>query len=68
MDKRYEAALQAVLADLTADPEVVGILFTGSVHQGRPDHTSDDHILAPFGGRLQVWESKKVNYPGGTDQ
>lgn len=41
MDRRYEAALQAALADLTADPEVVGILFTGSVQQGRPEHTSD---------------------------
>jgi predicted nucleotidyltransferase len=41
VDKRYRVALDAALADLTQDPEVVGILFTGSVQQGRPAFTSD---------------------------
>lgn len=29
------------MADITADPEVAGVLFTGSVQQGRPKETSD---------------------------
>lgn len=29
------------MADITADPEVVGVLFTGSVQQGRPQESSD---------------------------
>jgi enoyl-CoA hydratase/carnithine racemase len=34
MDNRYQKALEAALADLTADPAVVGVLLTGSVQQG----------------------------------
>lgn len=41
MDERYKRALDTVLADLQQDPEVVGVLFTGSVQQGQPDVTSD---------------------------
>jgi len=41
MDDRYRKALDAALADVTADPEVIGVLFTGSVQQGCPDRTSD---------------------------
>ncbi|MDB4895198.1 MAG: nucleotidyltransferase, partial [Firmicutes bacterium] len=41
VDKRYRLALDAAVADLTQDPVVVGILFTGSVQQGRPAPTSD---------------------------
>lgn len=76
MDDRYRKALNAALADVTADPEVIGVLFTGSVQQGRPQATSGgldpaqavqivEHVLAPVGGRLQLWESKKVTYLGG---
>jgi hypothetical protein len=41
VDRRYRLALDAALADVTQDPDVVGILFTGSVQQGRPAVTSD---------------------------
>lgn len=41
MDDRYQRALAAAVAELTADPEVIGILWTGSIEQGRPDLTSD---------------------------
>lgn len=41
MDKRYEAAFEAVVSELRQDPEVVGILFTGSAQRGNPDATSD---------------------------
>lgn len=29
------------MAEITADPEVVGVVFTGSIQQGRPSRTSD---------------------------
>lgn len=41
MDSRHQLALEAVLAELAADPEVVGVVFTGSIQQGRPAKTSD---------------------------
>jgi len=41
VDERYRRALDAAVADLTADPEVVGIVWTGSVQQGRAGRTSD---------------------------
>jgi predicted nucleotidyltransferase len=41
MDNRYQKALDAALAELTADPEVVGVVWTGSVQQGIPQTTSD---------------------------
>lgn len=41
MDSRYQKALDVALAELAADPEVVGILWTGSVQQGTPEATSD---------------------------
>ncbi|HWI53577.1 MAG TPA: hypothetical protein VNT01_15675 [Symbiobacteriaceae bacterium] len=41
MDERYRRALGAALAEITSDPEVIGVLFTGSVQQGRPQATSD---------------------------
>jgi predicted nucleotidyltransferase len=41
MDERYRRALAAAMSDITADPEVVGVVFTGSVQQGRPALTSD---------------------------
>ena len=41
MDDRFHKALAAAMADITADPEVVGVLFTGSVQQGRPQASSD---------------------------
>lgn len=41
MDDRYRKALDAALAELTADPEVVGIVWTGSVQHGTPDSSSD---------------------------
>jgi predicted nucleotidyltransferase len=41
MDDRYRKALDAALAELTVDPEVVGIVWTGSIQQGIPDRTSD---------------------------
>ena len=41
MDERYRTALNAVMDDLTADPEVVGVLLTGTVQRGIPSLTSD---------------------------
>jgi predicted nucleotidyltransferase len=41
VDKRYQDALNAALTDIAADHEVVGIVFTGSIQQGRPGPTSD---------------------------
>ncbi len=37
----YDRALEDAVRDLTRDPEVVGILFAGSVQQGHPGPTSD---------------------------
>ena len=41
MDERYRKALDAAMADIATDSAVVGVLFTGSVQQGRPQATSD---------------------------
>lgn len=41
MDERYRRALSAAMAEIAGDPEVVGVVFTGSVQQGRPQATSD---------------------------
>jgi predicted nucleotidyltransferase len=41
VDDHYRKALAAAMADITADPEVIGVLFTGSIQQGRAQATSD---------------------------
>jgi hypothetical protein len=46
--------------------EMVKDYFAYGMH---PKHAFEivDYVLAPVGGRLQVWESDKVEYPGGAE-
>ncbi|MFZ5816217.1 MAG: hypothetical protein ACOY93_13115 [Bacillota bacterium] len=59
MDDRYRRALDAAVAELMADPEVVGILFTGSVQQGHPDPTSDLDLYVVTHKRLTWRETRR---------
>jgi len=59
MDDRYRSALDLALADLKADPEVVGILWTGSVQQGEADLTSDLDLYVVTHKRL-TWRATRL--------
>lgn len=59
MDERYRKALGAVLADLTADPEVVGIVWTGSIQQGSPGRTSDLDLYVVT-HKTHTWRATRI--------
>ncbi len=66
MDDRYRIALDAATAEITADPEIVGILWTGSVQQGTPGVTSDLDLYVVTYKRL-TWRATR-RYAGVTTE
>ncbi|MFZ5823790.1 MAG: nucleotidyltransferase domain-containing protein [Bacillota bacterium] len=58
MDDRCRRALDATLSELRDDPEVVGVVWTGSFQQGSPDRNSDIDLYVVTHKRL-TWRTTR---------